>query len=327
MSEQKVGIIGAGLAGLCAAYYLQKAGVLVTVFEKNSFIGGRLGSISNVDDEEDIGAQYFTLRSPLMLDLLPQWQEMGLVKAWSPRIHVIHDSHSIEKDHRSVERWVGTPSMVALANYFAPSTDIRCDHEVQSIALTKSGEWQLKVRHHGSLTGFSALLFSLPAPLIGSLLQGVQPHWQQSLEGINFLPTLGARVSFSREPDLDAAFINHGMARWLANNSSKPGRRQGLRWTLHLDHQWSAQHAHLSTSEAIELIQRNWQLEHLPGTLESVSPFFWPQAIALNPPLDFAPWDSELKLGALGDWHLGGRVEGALLSGYELSRAVIKSCR
>ena len=40
-NKKKVAIIGAGPAGASAAYYLQKEGYEVTVFEKENFIGGR----------------------------------------------------------------------------------------------------------------------------------------------------------------------------------------------------------------------------------------------------------------------------------------------
>ena len=36
----KIGIIGAGFTGLSAAYYLQKKGHSVTLFEKESYPGG-----------------------------------------------------------------------------------------------------------------------------------------------------------------------------------------------------------------------------------------------------------------------------------------------
>lgn len=40
--RQRVAVVGAGMAGLAAAYELAKEGVEVTVFEKNSYVGGRI---------------------------------------------------------------------------------------------------------------------------------------------------------------------------------------------------------------------------------------------------------------------------------------------
>ena len=43
-SSKMVGIIGAGLAGISAAIYLAERNFNVTVFEKDSFLGGKVGS-------------------------------------------------------------------------------------------------------------------------------------------------------------------------------------------------------------------------------------------------------------------------------------------
>ena len=43
-SSKKVGIIGAGLAGISAAIYLSERNFSVNIFERDSFIGGKVGS-------------------------------------------------------------------------------------------------------------------------------------------------------------------------------------------------------------------------------------------------------------------------------------------
>ena len=45
-NPKKVGIIGAGLAGISAAIYLSERNFNVTVFERDSFLGGKVGSWS-----------------------------------------------------------------------------------------------------------------------------------------------------------------------------------------------------------------------------------------------------------------------------------------
>src|SRR5580700_3668333 len=46
-TKREIGIIGAGLAGLCAAYELAELGYRVTVFEARRRLGGRIESLSN----------------------------------------------------------------------------------------------------------------------------------------------------------------------------------------------------------------------------------------------------------------------------------------
>ena len=46
MPNKKVIVVGAGMAGLAAAYRLRQAGVDVTVLESSDHVGGRLGTDS-----------------------------------------------------------------------------------------------------------------------------------------------------------------------------------------------------------------------------------------------------------------------------------------
>ena len=75
-SPKKVGIIGAGLAGISAAIYLSERNFNVTIFERDSFLGGKVGSwpVKFEDDyqtnvEHGFHAffrQYYNLRNLLM---------------------------------------------------------------------------------------------------------------------------------------------------------------------------------------------------------------------------------------------------------------------
>ena len=42
--KPKIGIVGAGISGLSAGYQLMKAGFKPFIFEKDSFVGGRMSS-------------------------------------------------------------------------------------------------------------------------------------------------------------------------------------------------------------------------------------------------------------------------------------------
>ncbi|MCA9374049.1 MAG: NAD(P)/FAD-dependent oxidoreductase [Candidatus Gracilibacteria bacterium] len=54
----KIAVIGAGIAGLSCAYELQKAGLEVTIFEKENYVGGRMASRTKDGLTFDIGADH-----------------------------------------------------------------------------------------------------------------------------------------------------------------------------------------------------------------------------------------------------------------------------
>ena len=54
-------IIGAGIAGITTAIYLAREGFKVTVYEKNSFPGGRCGQILRDGHRFDLGATIFLM--------------------------------------------------------------------------------------------------------------------------------------------------------------------------------------------------------------------------------------------------------------------------
>ncbi len=56
--EKRIAVIGAGIAGLTCAYELQKAGFSVVVYEKNSYVGGRMSSRTKDGFIFDFGADH-----------------------------------------------------------------------------------------------------------------------------------------------------------------------------------------------------------------------------------------------------------------------------
>jgi oxygen-dependent protoporphyrinogen oxidase len=72
MSSKHVVVIGAGIAGLTAAYRLQQAGHSVQVLEVDSKVGGRMITIHWQDLAIDPGAEFVTGADKLLLDLVRQ---------------------------------------------------------------------------------------------------------------------------------------------------------------------------------------------------------------------------------------------------------------
>lgn len=97
MSQQNAVVIGGGLAGLTAAYYLQKSGITVCLLETSGRVGGRVASVRRDGYTLDTGAtqistgyqEYIALCRDLGLDktLVPSSSTIGFIR--HGRIHEI----------------------------------------------------------------------------------------------------------------------------------------------------------------------------------------------------------------------------------------------
>ncbi len=71
-SQTKVIIIGAGIAGLTAAWHLKKKGIESLVLEANETVGGRMQSIQAEDALIDTGAQFLSSAYSIIPDLIKE---------------------------------------------------------------------------------------------------------------------------------------------------------------------------------------------------------------------------------------------------------------
>ncbi len=75
MPSDPIVIVGAGIAGLTAAYQLKKAGHDVLVLDSNSYVGGRMFTVEWEGFKVDGGAKFVTTTDHSLLDMV---REMGL---------------------------------------------------------------------------------------------------------------------------------------------------------------------------------------------------------------------------------------------------------
>jgi protoporphyrinogen/coproporphyrinogen III oxidase len=91
MAGKKVIVVGAGMAGLAAAYRLRNAGIDVTVLESSDHVGGRVGTESRDGYKIERGAQLITSTYRNALGLV---KELGLeseLKPTSPWMAIVKD--------------------------------------------------------------------------------------------------------------------------------------------------------------------------------------------------------------------------------------------
>jgi oxygen-dependent protoporphyrinogen oxidase len=74
-AQGRVAVVGAGMAGLAAAYDLQRAGYRVTVFESRDRVGGRIWTVRKGDFLMDLGAAFYLGTYQATIELI---HELGL---------------------------------------------------------------------------------------------------------------------------------------------------------------------------------------------------------------------------------------------------------
>jgi renalase len=314
------------MSGLACAQTLRTAGIVVTIFEKSRGLGGRLAT-RRMDSGAafDHGAQYFTARESGFAKLVNEWCAAGAASLWPGRIVSI-DKGVVTDFEESRERYVGVPTMNAIAKALAVGLDVRTNVTVQSLR-SSDNEWHLTDsigQQHGP---FGFLISSAPPIQSRTLLGSHSALFDQALSRVVMDPCWTVMLQ-AKEPlalSFDGAFVRNSPLSWIARNSSKPHRSSAECWVLQASGAWSREHIEESTDAiAATLAAEFWQvLRQPPQSLESVAAHRWRYAAPQEPLPERYLLDSQMRLGACGDWCGGPRVEGAYLSGIALAEAVL----
>lgn len=321
-SSSQFAVIGAGIAGLSCATRLQQAGCAVRLFDKSRGSAGRMSTRLDEGWQWDYGAQYFTARDPAFRAEVSRWQAAGVADVWLPRLVVLGGGQHHQE--AALERFVGLTRMTAPARFLADSLALTPQTTLRQLQREPDG-WRLLTAERGWLDErFAAVLLALPAPQAGALLQPVAPGLAELAGSARMRCCWALMLRFAAPVPLpfDAAFVNQGPLRWVARDSSKPGRGGHEAWLLHANADWSeAQVNTAADSVAAALLQAF-------GQLGGPAPDTWAvhrwRYADTEPPLDAGcAWDARLGLGLCGDWINGGKVQGAWLSGQQLALQVL----
>jgi len=321
----KIAVMGAGIAGLSCATRLKQSGCVPTVFEKSRGLGGRMNTRRSEGWQCDLGAQYFTARDPGFRAEVARWEAHGAAGRWQATPAILGGS-GVRGGGAEPERFVGVPRMSAPARLLADGLEVRCATTVQQFRREAEG-WQLETKEHGWLPEhYHALVLALPAPQAATLLAAAAPDQAALAAAHRMRPCWALALRYDKPLDLgfDAAFVNEGPLRWIARDSSKPGRPPAESWLLHASPVWSEQYLEASPDTVTADLLAAF------ATLDGQTPadltvHRWRYADSEVFDSRGHSWDAVMQLGLCGDWLNHGKVEGAWLSGHGLAAAMITS--
>ncbi|MCK7550128.1 NAD(P)/FAD-dependent oxidoreductase [Marinobacter goseongensis] len=324
---RRVAVVGSGLAGLSAARLLTQQGTSVTLFEKSRGPGGRLAAKRVTGGSADVGAQYFTIRSPEFSRFLHEYAGEAAFAAWEARFGYQQPDGRWQAFPEE-PRYVGTPRMTAISRALASGLEIQAETRIAELARTDT-QWTLTDtagQHYGP---FDAVIITAPPAQARDLLaDSALPDLAQQLNGpVSAILPCWAVAAYYETPPTDTfegMRPNHDILYWVANNSSKPGRDdKGQWWVLHATPQWSADNEHTPAEEVMGSMVAAFQeltgAQHAP--VETVS-HRWLYARSADSDRPGCLWFPDDGIGLAGDWLAGGRVEGAFDSARSLINAM-----
>lgn len=320
--RKRVGIIGAGMAGLTLARSLE-GHAETRIFEKRHGVGGRMATRWLDAVSFDHGAQYFTIRDERFHDALETARANGIVEPWSGEVASLTESGLIERKHSGALRYVASPSMNALPKSLSIGLEIEHNAKVEAIT-GEPGRWFVNVREHTE-GPFDWVVTTAPAPQSASILPDCFAHHERlRAVKMNACFTLMLRLKTCARIPFAAAHLDDPVINWIARNNSKPGRPTSACLVVNSNAIW----ADININRELESIRREMlhALRHyvLVDPVEANASVIhrWRYANVQRPV--GAPFllDHAAQLAACGDWCIAGRVEAAFQSASALFDAL-----
>ena len=325
---RRVGVVGAGIAGLACSLELARAGLSVTVFDKGRRPGGRVASRQLQGVDFNHGAQFATARTDGFARLLDACVEAGIAAEWPAA---------------GSGRWSFVPDMAALPRHLAAQIVQQAGtlHVFRQVGAIEGRArfWQLRhfaadalrpgeVSHEGGelTSALDAVLLALPPSQAAVLLADLIPDFAAIATASGMAPCWAVMARFPAPVGGPDVLEGEGVLAWAAREGSRPGNRCASEaWTLHAAPEWSREHLESPPSEVESVLLAAFQARTGASQPMQVASHRWKFAkveVAAGLP---HLWDAQQRIGACGDWCLGGRVEAAYTSGLSLAHAVLAS--
>ena len=176
----KIAVVGAGISGLVCARHLVAGGQEVTVLEKSRSLGGRCATRKFGDHVVDTGAQYFTVRDPIVRKEIEQVAGVQFKKITQP---ILIAGKKGEVYREGEERFYIGNGNNRLGAMLADGLEIRKEVEVGVVTLVGK-EWEVAGGR------YDVVVSSAPWPQSAKILGGSQ-------DAVGYEPNLTALLEYN----------------------------------------------------------------------------------------------------------------------------------
>jgi predicted NAD/FAD-dependent oxidoreductase len=309
----KIAILGSGVAGLSAARTLRQQGIDTILFDKSRGVGGRMSTRYAGVWEFDHGAQFFTVQDPNFQLEIDAALKSGVAAPWDAKALYLGEGEVSPDKGR--DRYVGQPRMNSLPKYWAKDFDVRLGKRVTQVQREDS--WNLGFEDGTSASGFDGVISTLP-PAQAALLLPAEFAASRDVHAAQMHVCFCLMVGLDAPLDLgwDSLRVKNLPIDWIAINSAKPGRaRTNGAVVVHSEAAWSDAHVDADRDwiQNVMLDSASALLERPLHNAPHIALHRW--LYASNKTSPNTPCFKDKGYVVAGDWCLGGRVQGAWLSG------------
>ncbi len=317
-----IAILGCGVTGLSAARKLRQHGVDVKLFDKSRGVGGRMSTRYAGEWEFDHGAQFFTVQDVDFKREIDDAVRAGAAAPWPAKALYLSNG-KVSADYGRA-RFVGQPRMNSLPKYWARDLDITLSQRVSKVS--KFENWSIEFEDGQTIDGFDGIISTLPPEQAKDILPKnfsktstvSKAHMQACFALMIGLPQVV-------DPGWETLRVKNLPIDWIAINSAKAGRSNSAGTiVVHSEAEWSDRHVDADRGwiENV-MLQCASALMGMPLVdAPHIALHRWLYASSMSSPGVACIKENAFVLA--GDWCLGGRVQGAWLSGRAAARAFLK---
>ena len=193
------------------------------------------------------------------------------------------------------------------------------------VSLKRGDTWQLTDENGQLYSDFDWVISTAPSPQAAEILPKTFKYYDD-IKDIEMRACFSLMLGFSENLPLEfeAAHVIHSDLSWIAVNSHKPGRTDRFTLMVHSSKEYSE--AHIDDDRETVMQHLMNETSNVIGHDVSIADYKivhgWRYANNAKRENCHIFLDPDLKLAACGDWCLGGRVEGAFTSAYNLFNAM-----
>lgn len=279
-----------------------------------------------------MGTQFFTADSPEFRKQASTWEQLSLITDWQGKLSYFNGNCFVPASQR--QRYVACDGMSSLAKDLSKGLNISLKH--QAIKVSKSlGHWNIFCHDLAEPVSAKRIILAMPYQQISELLRNSEAleasSWLKGLADFKPMIPCVAGLYIFKEASLlpfSGCFIKNRDIDFLADNYAKAGiKGKGTSMSVHaspqLSRKWAKNPVALQEEHLLRLVE-NFISKKLPNPTYQAS-HLWRYAknSGESPFESQSSYSRELELGVCGDWHVGGRLEGAYLSGLDMASKLL----